>query len=382
MSTLATTNIKNPDSSTNNIVLNTNGTVDSLNIDGNISAASFNGGQLGGRRNLIINGAMQVAQRSTSVTGITASGYHTVDRFVTVLNSMGTWTQTQETDAPDGFANSLKLECTAADASPAAGDYVLIQSKFEGQDLQHLKKGTSSAESVTASFWVKSNKTGTYIVELLDSDNSSRHISKSYTVDASGTWEYKTITFEGDTTGAFDNDNAPSLQINIWFGGGSNFTGGSALQTSWGVLDNPSRAVGQVNLADSTSNYFQLTGVQLELGETATPFEHRSYGEELALCQRYYNTDFALQYDTIGSPYNNLSTIRYAYYIRENYPVTMRTNPTLTYIVAESYAQSNTHTSNFVNFGNTNKKFSIRNGNAAVTYAGDISLDYAADAEL
>jgi len=166
MSTLATTNIKNPDSSTNNIVLNTNGTVDSLNIDGNISAASFNGGQLGGRRNLIINGAMQVAQRSTSVTGITASGYHTVDRFVTVLNSMGTWTQTQETDAPDGFANSLKLECTAADASPAAGDYVLIQSKFEGQDLQHLKKGTSSAESVTASFWVKSNKTGTYIVEL------------------------------------------------------------------------------------------------------------------------------------------------------------------------------------------------------------------------
>tara|TARA_S200002703_G_scaffold124147_1_gene110204 strand:+ start:2331 stop:3407 length:1077 start_codon:yes stop_codon:yes gene_type:complete len=243
--------------------------------------------QVGGRRNLIINGAMQVAQRGPSEPGITTSGYYTVDRHNLFLSGLGTWTQTQETDAPDGFANSLKLKCTTADASPAAGDALFVMHKLEGQDLQHLKKGTSSAESVTASFWVKSNKTGTYVFELLDQDNSARHINKSFTVDASGTWEYKTITFEGDATGAFDNDNEASLQISIWLGGGSNYNSGT-LQTSWGALSQTNRAVGNVNLADALDNYFQITGVQLEVGETATPFEHRSYGEELALCQRYY----------------------------------------------------------------------------------------------
>lgn len=306
MSTLNVENIKHIAADSDSLRLATDGTVtftknvtaDSATItalsstnmtaSGDITGSSFNGGQLGGRRNLIINGAMQVAQRGASSTGFTSSGYYTADRHVTSLLNLGTWTQTQETDAPDGFASSLKLECTTADASPAAGDFMLIGQKIEGQNLQHLKKGTSSAESVTASFWVKSNKTGTYIFELLDQDNSVRHINKSFTIDASGTWEYKTITFEGDTTGAFDNDNATSLQTSIWLGGGSDYTGGSALQTSWGVTDNPSRAYGNVNLADTIGNYIQLTGVQLELGETATPFEHRSYGEELALCQRYY----------------------------------------------------------------------------------------------
>ena len=291
MSTLNVENIKHIAADSDSLRLATDGTVTftkNVTASGDITGSSFNGGQLGGRRNLIINGAMQVAQRGASSTGITSSGYYTADRHVTSLLNLGTWTQTQETDAPDGFASSLKLECTTADASPAAGDFMLIGQKIEGQNLQHLKKGTSSAESVTASFWVKSNKTGTYIFELLDQDNSVRHINKSFTIDASGTWEYKTITFEGDTTGAFDNDNATSLQTSIWLGGGSDYTGGSALQTSWGVTDNPSRAYGNVNLADTIGNYIQLTGVQLELGETATPFEHRSYGEELALCQRYY----------------------------------------------------------------------------------------------
>jgi len=258
-----------------------------------IEAAKLNIGQIGGRRNLIINGAMQVAQRGTSEPGINSSGYYTADRHNILLSGLGEWTQTRETDAPDGFANSLKLECTTKDESPATGDFLLMRYQLEGQDLQHLKKGTSSAESVTASFWVKSNKIGTYVFELLDKDNSNRHINKSFTVDASGTWEYKTITFEGDTTGAFDSDNAASLQLDIWLGGGSDFTGGSSLQTSWGVYAPTDRAVGNVNLADTVGNYFQITGLQLEVGDTATPFEHRSYGEELALCQRYYQ-----KYDT------------------------------------------------------------------------------------
>ena len=284
--------------------------------------------QIGGRRNLIINGAMQVAQRGTSVTGITAHGYYTVDRFKIGYSSLGTWTQSQDSDAPDGFSSSLKFECTTTDPSPAAGDYFLFYYSFEGQDLQHLKKGTSSAESVTASFWVKSNKTGTYILELLDSNNSYRHINKSYTVNVSGTWEYKTITFEGDTTGTLNNDNTQSLILEFFLAAGSTYAGGSALQTSWGVSDNPSRAVGQVNLGDTTSNYFQITGLQLEVGETATPFEHRSYGEELALCQRYYQ-ELTIPLDYTSS--SNASALYRSYTL----PTTMRASSPATAVVTQ-----------------------------------------------
>ena len=270
-----------------------------------------------GRRNIIINGAMRVAQRGTSQTGITTTGYHTVDRVRTTYGNLGTWTQTQESDAPDGFDKSLKMECTTAAASPAAGGYLLIAQMFEGQDLQHLKKGTSSAEPVTASFWVKSNKTGTYIAELLDQDNSARHIGKSFTVNSSGTWEYKTVTFEGDTTGVLVADNSTSIDFSIWLGAGSTYNSGT-LQTSWGALSQTNRAVGNVNLADTIGNYFQITGVQLEVGETATPFEHRSYGEELALCQRYYQITYNTQYST-GNFGGQVET----------YPVQMRVSPSV-----------------------------------------------------
>ena len=299
--------------------------------------------QIGGRRNIIINGAMQVAQRGTSETGITTSDYYTVDRHSIFLSGLGTWTQTQETDAPDGFANSLKLECTTADASPAAGDALFVMHKLEGQDLQHLKKGTSSAESVTASFWVKSNKTGTYVFELLDQDNSARHINKSFTVDASGTWEYKTITFEGDATGAFDNDNEASLQISIWLGGGSNYNSGT-LQTSWGALSQTNRAVGNVNLADTIGNYFQITGIQLEVGETATPFEHRSYAEELALCQRYYQTGDAKIEGYVPVNQKLKSFV--------SFPVSMRSTPSISYnVVSATTGAENTQEPSTNGFG-------------------------------
>ena len=249
-------------------------------------AGSADAGGLTGR-NLIINGAMTVAQRSTSTASITTSAYHTVDRWSTSLTTLGTWTQSQSTDVPSGqgFASSLKMACTTADASPAAGDRLLIRQALEGQNVQQLKKGTANAESVTLSFWVKSSKTGTYIVEIYDQDNT-RNIAKAYTVSSANTWEKKEVTFSGDTTGAFDNDASASLYLNMWLGAGSTYTSGT-LATSWQSATSANRAVGQVNLADSNTNEWYITGIQLEVGETATPFEHRSYGDELARCQRY-----------------------------------------------------------------------------------------------
>ena len=239
-------------------------------------------------RNLIINGDMSIAQRGTSVTGITTGAYHTVDRIITQISSAGTWTQSQSTDVPsgEGFSNSFKMDCTTADSSLSAGDYLTISQRIEGQNLQYLKKGTSSAESLTLSFWVKSSKTGTYIAELDDRDNT-RAISKSYTIDTADTWEKKTLTFAGDTSGALDNDNARSLELNLWLGAGTTFTSGT-LATSWETRTNANRAVGQVNLADSTSNEWYITGVQLEAGTTASDFEFLPVDVNRHRCQRYY----------------------------------------------------------------------------------------------
>ena len=154
--------------------------------------------QYAGARNLIINGAMQVAQRGTSVTGITSGQYHTVDRQQLNVNTAGTWTASQSTTAPTGFVNSVKYDCTVADASLGSGDYVFHSYSFEGQDLQHLNYGTSSAKKTTVSFYVRSNKTGTYTLEyqIYDGSNYYRN-GKTYTIDSANTWEYKTI---GSTT--------------------------------------------------------------------------------------------------------------------------------------------------------------------------------------
>jgi hypothetical protein len=239
-------------------------------------------------RNLIINGAMQVAQRGTSTTGITTTGYYTADRYEHRVISLGTWTQSVENDAPtgSGFRKSAKVLCTTADAAPASSDDTRINYRIEGQNLQSIRKGTSSAQQLTLSFWVKSNVTGTYIAEIFDIDNT-RQVSAAYSIASSGTWEKKTITFPADTTGVLDNDNAGSLSINWWLASGTDFTSGT-LNTSWAGNTNANRAVGQTNLAAATNNYWQITGVQLEVGAVATPFEFKPIEQELAECQRYY----------------------------------------------------------------------------------------------
>ena len=242
-----------------------------------------------GFRNIVINGDMQIAQRSTSVASLTSTAYtyETLDRwFFSRTADCGTWTMSQSTDVPsgEGFARSLKLDCTAtASVSGASTDLRIIQ-KFEGQNLQYLKYGTANAQSKTLSFWVKSTKTGTFIVELNSKD--TRSISKSYTVNTTNTWEKKTITFSGDTSGVIDNDNSEELSAIFWLVAGSTFSSGT-LNTSWGSMTNANRAVGQVNIGDNTSNDWLITGVQLEAGTSATDFEFLPIDVSLGRCLRY-----------------------------------------------------------------------------------------------
>jgi len=281
-----------------------------------------------GDKNLIINGAMNVAQRGT-VTGVTNGVYGGPDRYVIVENNDLVVTLSQDTDVPtgSGFLNSMKVDVTTADSSTAAGEYGFLGHRFEGQNLQRLKKGTSSAESVTLSFWVKSTITGTYIIQLYDNDNA-RHISKSYTVSSSNTWEFKTLTFAGDTTGAFDDDNAHSLQVYWWLVAGSTYTSGT-LATSWAGFTAANAAVGQVNAVNSTDNNFYLTGVQLEIGEVATAFEHEDIGTTLAKCHRYF-VKFAT-----GDYYGNNYSTGHSF-TNIHPPVPMRATPTTTYSDARS----------------------------------------------
>jgi len=274
-----------------------------------------------------------LAQRSTSASSLTSSGYHTIDRYISVIDGTGTWTQSQSTTVPSGqgFAKSLKMDCTTADGSLAATDMLVVQQRIEGQNLQYLKKGTSSAESLTASFWVRSNKTGTYICELRDKDNN-RYISKSYTISSADTWEKKTLTYAGDTSGVLGNDNGASLYLTFWLAAGSNFSSGT-LGTSWHTTG-ANRAVGQVNLADSTSNEWYITGVQLEAGTSASDFEFLPVDVNLQRCQRYYYSHVNGNNQNIANGfYYNASYITTTIF----FPVEMRTAPSLVKTSGTSY---------------------------------------------
>jgi hypothetical protein len=314
MSTIRTKNISHPSATTSAITLNADG--------------SMGGSFPYPNRNLLYNGAMQVHQRGISTTSITTSGYYTADRWNTTLSSLGTWTQTVENDAPtgSGFKKSLKVLCTTANASPAAGDNLRIIQFLEGFDVQRIAKGTLSAQQLTLSFWVKSNVIGTYIAELFDNANT-RQVSISYSVNASATWEKKNIVFPADTIGEFLNNNSQNLVPVFWLGAGTNFTSGT-LQTAWTSSTNSNRAVGVTNLAAATNNYWQITGVQLETGPVATDFEFEPYGVTLAKCQRYYCRFTAGS--TNYTPLTPLGQATSTTAINTTFlfPTTMRTGPT------------------------------------------------------
>jgi hypothetical protein len=285
---------------------------------------------------IIINGDMAVAQRGTSLTGQTASGYYTVDRMKLTASSLGTWTLAQEAQTSgnaflNGFANAIRLDCTTADASPSAGDFLAFCTYFEGQDLQMFKKGGANAETFTLAFWVKSNLTGNAQVNLRDKDNT-RMISSAYSISSADTWEHKILNFAADTTGAFGDDNGRSLEIEWTLDSGSNFTSG-AIPTAWEATADVDRNVNNLDVGGSTSNDWSITGIQLEVGEfnssTLPPFQHESFGANLERCQRYYlrfQGDASDQRIIANGFTNSTSNIRAVVV----FPTTMRTAGTIT----------------------------------------------------
>ena len=287
---------------------------------------------------LIINGDMQVAQRATSVTGITGSGYNTVDRMAVSLSGLGTWTQTQDTTVPTakGFVKSLKMDVTTADGSPGAGDFCAIQYKIEAQDLQLLKYGTSSAEAFTLRAHVRSPKTGTHIVHVYQNDGT-RHISKAYTISSADTYQEVIINIPGDTGGTINNDNDIGLQIEFFLGAGTDFTSGT-LATSWAGYTQANSAVGQVNCADSTDNNFFITGLQMEVGEfdanSIAAFQHEDFKTNLDRCVRYYQINKNENNTGVGQGFSSDGTGRGATFV-PFFP--MRATPTVTTSAASTF---------------------------------------------
>jgi hypothetical protein len=282
-------------------------------------------------RNIIINGDMSLAQRGTSFAGQTSGAYY-LDRFKTDISGLGTWTISQSTDVPtgQGFEKSMKFDCTTADAAPSAGDFLYLNQPIEGYNTQSFKFGTANAESLTLSFWVKSNKTGTYIVRFYDIDNS-RALSQSYTISLASTWEKKTITISGDTVSGPNYDNGYAFAINWCLGAGTNYTSGT-LNTSWNSVTSADQFVGQVNLADDTANDWYITGVQLEVGTSASDFEFLPVDVNLERCQRYYQ---------ILSPTNSQPIVQYQANFRsyvQTFMTQMRTAPSLTVDTFSSFA--------------------------------------------
>ena len=241
-----------------------------------------------GRRNIVINGGMQVAQRGTSST---STGYCSLDRYPIYPNNMDelayTWAQDSTVPTGEGFSKSAKLTVTTAESALAADEILRILHRIEGQNMQQASWGTSGAKPLTLSFYVRSNVTGTYAVEFRMNNGGSNSLSKTYTISAANTWERKTITFPANTSTNFNNNNTNACELGWYLAAGTNYTSGS-LASDYGANATNTRAAGQTaNVASTNSNTWYITGIQLEVGDTATDFEHRSFGEELILCQRY-----------------------------------------------------------------------------------------------
>ena len=333
-------------------------------------------------RNIVQNGAMQIAQRATTATGETGSNaYTTCDRWRFSLFNDATYTSSQETLTAgnafaDGFRKAFRVDCTTANASPIAGSGFVIQQRIEGYNAQGLKKGTANAESTTISFWVKSNLTGNYSFGLFDKDND-RNIWQLYTISAADTWEKKTITFAGDTTGGtLNNDNNAGLEMWWYLGAGTDYTSGT-LQTSWGANVWANNAAGQtVSMASSTANDWAITGVQLEIGTTATPFEHKSFGEELAICKRYYDKE------TTTTPFQGFVESGDDYGGNIWFTTTMRATPTITstHVTSHKFPGTNPPTSEIMK----RKFFSYKtaDGSSSGSTSGYYRMSWTADSDL
>ena len=333
MSTIKVNKIENTSTTDGGIEVDTSGHV---KIDGQQLPTA---GPLS-NRNLIINGAMQVAQRGTSVTNANSAAYRTCDRFVSNVFQFGVWTinqrtggfsDTWEAGATERFRASFEHICTTPDPSPGSTDNVRVIQYIEGQNLQHLNYGQATAKQLTLSFWVKSNKTGAASFEINQPGNSNRMFSTSYTINAADTWEKKVINIPADTSGVIDNNNGRGLMLAWWLNSGPNFTGGTHSNT-WVAQTNTARNSTNLGVGGAANDNWSITGVQLEVGSKSTPFEHRSYADELARCERYF---FKLDLGQATANTTHLNFCRFSVssgkglcYVQ--FPVTMRDNPTYT----------------------------------------------------
>ena len=284
---------------------------------------------------LIINGDMAIAQRGTSATtiGNGNSGYHVCDRwrFSEVGSPGGEFTISQSTDVPSnlGFKSSLKFDVTTADTSLAANDLYRLEHRTEAQDMKVLNYGSSSAETSTLSFWVKSSKTGTYSFHIRQNDDL-RGLTKTYTISSANTWEKKIINLPADTTGVIENDNGIGFQMYWNFATGTDFTG--TTQTTWASTADGFVADGQaVNLLDSTSNDWYITGVQLEVGtfdsNSISDFQFEDAATSLARCQRYFEKTYNLDVDpgTGSNPVGRYQFFSYGFDDNERFPIRYHT---------------------------------------------------------
>ena len=282
-------------------------------------------------RNIVINGAMKVSQRGDFFGNVGQQQY-TIDRFVTLHSYGNVINVTQTSTSPDGFSKAYKVDCQVADTSIGAAEFMFIRHKIEAQDLQQLAYGTSGAKSITLSFYVRSTVTGTYAICLQQKDNSSKQVNGTYTINSANTWERKIFTFAGDTSGVINDDNGHGLDILWTLVAGSDRTSGSARPT-WTAHANADESFGHTaNVLSSTSNDWLITGVQLEVGDTATSYEHRNFAEELEHCKRYF---FVLGKDAnrnttqLSMPFINEHPSNTSGYINFRFQPEMRATPSL-----------------------------------------------------
>jgi len=280
-------------------------------------------------RNMIINGSMNVAQRSASVTGLgAASGYFTCDRWqIETGSSAGRFTMTQTADGPNGIsANCIKLDCTTADTSIAASEHLILEQRLEGQNVQRIGKGVAGAKQITVSFYVKASASFTFGCELVDLDNS-RQCAKLFSTTTD--WVRHELTFPADVddgSSPFDDDNAGSLALFFWLHAGTTFTGGTLNTAAFANNTNANRAAGIDSFFSNTANNFFITGVQMEVGPVATEFEQEDIGVTLAKCQRYYyKTGPIATNGCFGTGFNVSTTVGVGETV---FPVKLRAIPT------------------------------------------------------
>jgi hypothetical protein len=324
MSTLKVSSIQNASTSSGGVSIDTSGHV---TVDG---VAMPSSGPLS-NRNKIINGDMRIDQRNAGAS-VTPTDAYTLDRWEIREDTDGAVSVQQVSEAPTGFQKSLKVTVTTADSSLSATQRCLLDQRIEGFNTDDLDWGTANAKTVTLSFWVRSSLTGTFGGSLINNANN-RAYPYTYSISAANTWEYKTVTIAGDTSGTWEITNLAGIKLYFGLGAGSTYSGTAG---AWAASEFYT-ATSAVSVMGTLNATWQITGVQLEVGSVATPFERRSYGQELSLCQRYYcetQTSVRAYAPGAGAIYEN----------QIYWPVQMRAAPTTTGPIGALILNVSSHT--------------------------------------